>query len=157
MSLLKKIFQPYSVVFRHVLRNPQTLKYPYERIKPAENSRGRHVLDLNRCIGCGLCATICPTKAIRIVPRTPGISTSKKAPEIDYGKCCFCGFCVYVCPRNALKNTGIFELSNKKRLGLVYAPISLRHEPSIKEILPMLKRVVRVEVEKNKVKYTELK
>lgn len=155
MSFLKKIFKPYSIVFKHVLRKPYTLKYPYERIMPAKGSRGRHVLDLEKCIGCGLCATICPTKAIRIVPRTPGISTSKKAPEIDYGKCCFCSFCVYICPRTALRNTGVFELSNRKRIGLVHSPVSLRHEPSIKDILPMLKKIVKVEVKGDSISYIE--
>ena len=46
------------------------------------------------CAGCGLCARICPAKAIQI---------EKKLPHIDRGKCIRCFCCQEFCPKGAMK------------------------------------------------------
>jgi Na+-translocating ferredoxin:NAD+ oxidoreductase subunit B len=38
---------------------------------------GKAVVDLHRCIGCGLCVTTCPTEALRLDPKPQG---ERKAP-----------------------------------------------------------------------------
>jgi Fe-S-cluster-containing hydrogenase component 2 len=46
------------------------------------NSDGLSEINLDRCIGCGLCSTTCPEEAIRLVPkpeakhRTPPADTA---------------------------------------------------------------------------------
>jgi Na+-translocating ferredoxin:NAD+ oxidoreductase subunit B len=48
------------------------------------------------CTGCGMCARICPTEAIR---------GEKKAPHgIDEGLCIACGACGRVCPAAAVRD-----------------------------------------------------
>jgi len=72
---------------------------------------GKELLYLtNTCTGCGICPTICPTKAIELGP-VHEIATaleSRGAPRtapyvlFDLEKCVFCGLCAVVCPVNAI-------------------------------------------------------
>lgn len=48
----------------------------------------------SECIGCGLCASICPAKAIEMV---------KSRPAIDRKKCIRCFCCQEFCPKSAMK------------------------------------------------------
>lgn len=51
--------------------------------------------DRNRCIDCGECISLCPTRAF---------SFDKDAKFVyDEDKCVLCGICVDACPRRALK------------------------------------------------------
>ena len=47
----------------------------------------------DKCLGCGACITMCPTKAIKF--------KDGKA-EIDTDKCIKCGTCKDICPVNAI-------------------------------------------------------
>jgi|Deesub1362B_J571_1020462.scaffolds.fasta_scaffold00004_444 formate hydrogenlyase subunit 6/NADH:ubiquinone oxidoreductase subunit I len=135
-NLIKRVLEPFVVVAKHVSRPPITHKYPIERMKGYERTRGRHILYLDLCTGCGICAWACPDLAIEMVPVEGRELTH---PQIDYGKCSFCGFCVDYCPTHALKETPITEIASFTREGLIYDPIRLSQEPDIKELLPELK------------------
>ena len=52
------------------------------------------VLKKSECVGCGVCANICPAKAIRIV---------KKKAVIDRKACIRCFCCQEFCPKSAMK------------------------------------------------------
>jgi len=54
----------------------------------------RPALKHDQCVGCQLCANICPAKAIRM---------KNKKPVIDRGKCIRCFCCQEFCPQSALK------------------------------------------------------
>ena len=79
----------YTTGLRHLLHKPYTLKFPQQRYAVEKGFRGRHLLHLDRCTGCGICAWICPEKCITIVQRG-----DRWFPEYFYGRCCFCHFCV---------------------------------------------------------------
>ena len=65
--------------------------------------------DLSICIGCSLCAKICPEGCIIMNKRAAAdknqkIATSKKLqPKTDYNYCKGCGLCARECPVKAIK------------------------------------------------------
>jgi len=72
----------------------------------ADNVRGFHTNDWEKCIGCSTCEEICPTKAITMVERQDlPLEEGKlqQRPIIDYGRCCFCALCVDTCTTESLK------------------------------------------------------
>ena len=51
-------------------------------------------LDVETCIGCGMCATVCPHRILEIDER--------KAKIVDLNRCMECGACARNCPVAAL-------------------------------------------------------
>ena len=95
-------------LLRHSIKKPCTLVYPFEKLPPVEGLRGRHEYDGEKCIGCGLCARVCPSFAIELVG---GPGQKCEGLKIDLGKCLFCQQCEEVCPRGAIKLTTNYELA----------------------------------------------
>ena len=58
-------------------------------------------IDVEKCIGCGICAKECPFEAVTMVAG----ASSKKLPDIGNG-CTECGRCVEACPKAAITRTG---------------------------------------------------
>lgn len=54
----------------------------------------RPVVKTDRCVGCGLCARICPAQAIQM---------AQDRPRIHRGKCIRCFCCQEFCPHGAMK------------------------------------------------------
>jgi NADH-quinone oxidoreductase subunit I len=100
MSMLKTI----EVLFETLFSKPMTVKFPYEAIEIPEGYRGEHELDIDKCVGCELCAEICPNRAIEMVELLEEYKEKypKTYPRLDLGKCCFCGLCQDICPRKCL-------------------------------------------------------
>ncbi len=79
--------------------------------------RGRHYADLEKCIGCSLCAIECPADAIKMVKIPDEYEAPKKNPRriypvINYFRCVFCYRCVAVCPTQAYVTTNVYELAS---------------------------------------------
>ena len=71
---LPEILTGMKVVVRNVFRRKETVSYPEVRRQPFPRFKGRHILDrhpdgLEKCIGCELCAGVCPADAIYVVVR----------------------------------------------------------------------------------------
>ncbi|MCD6127078.1 MAG: NADH-quinone oxidoreductase subunit I [Methanomicrobia archaeon] len=100
-------------LIRNLFSKPMTVRFPHESIPIPDGYRGEHEYDIDKCISCGLCAKICPNRAIEMVemPEEYKDKYPKKYPKIDLGKCCFCALCRDICPTGAMKLTKNFFLS----------------------------------------------
>ncbi|HMB65836.1 MAG TPA: 4Fe-4S binding protein [Patescibacteria group bacterium] len=54
--------------------------------------------DQDKCIGCGLCAKMCPEGCIHMKKGKKGLK-----PQTDYDYCKGCGLCAAHCPVKAIK------------------------------------------------------
>jgi NADH-quinone oxidoreductase subunit I len=109
-----------------------TQMYPEEHYVPYPRFRGRHVLrrhenGLEKCVGCSLCAAVCPAHCIRVIG---GENTDEhrisegeryaEVYEIHMLRCIFCGYCVEACPTEALGMSGEYELATFSREAQLY-------------------------------------
>ncbi|MBN1682857.1 NADH-quinone oxidoreductase subunit I [Candidatus Bathyarchaeota archaeon] len=116
---LKDLLKPFKTL-KNISKKPMTLVFPKESLPPTENYRGRQLLDVNKCIGCGMCSRVCPNDAINMVD-----FMNKKCPQIHLGKCCFCALCAENCPTNALTMTNQIFIAGYDRFFAVYDPEKL--------------------------------
>ncbi len=104
---LKGILTPFSAL-NQATKPPHTIRYPKETKETAARYRGLHFNDLEECIGCGTCSTICQNGAIDMI-HLDGYETtngdSGLRPRVDNGRCCWCALCVDVCPTGSLNLT----------------------------------------------------
>ena len=102
-----------------------------KRDKPAR-AHGRHVLNryedgMEKCIGCELCAGVCPARCIYVrgadndptAPMSPG-ERFGFVYEINYLRCIHCDLCVEACPTEAITETKLFEFSFTNRADAIY-------------------------------------
>jgi NADH-quinone oxidoreductase subunit I len=102
-----------------------------KRPKPVR-MHGRHVLNryedgMEKCIGCELCAGVCPARCIYVRgqdndpddPTSPG-ERFGFVYEINYLRCIHCDLCVEACPTEAITETKMFEFSFSNRSDAIY-------------------------------------
>jgi NADH-quinone oxidoreductase subunit I len=109
-----------------------TTQYPDEVRPKPERFHGRHVLNryedgMEKCIGCELCAGVCPARCIyvrgRDNPPDHPVSPGERygyVYEINYLRCIHCDLCVEACPTEAITETKLFEFSFTNRQDAIY-------------------------------------
>lgn len=107
------------------------------KIPKPERLHGRHVLNryedgMEKCIGCELCAGVCPAKCIYVrgadnppdAPVSPG-ERYGFVYEINYLRCIHCDLCVEACPTEAITESKLFEFSFTNRQDAIYTKAEL--------------------------------
>lgn len=114
------------------LARPCFMNCPKKAITVTKNA----VIDADKCIHCGICASNCPYHAIIKVPvpceEACPVGAISKGPDghevINYDKCIFCGNCMRECPFGAMMDKSqlvdvIKHIMNKdKKVVAMYAP-----------------------------------
>ncbi len=132
MSVLD-IAKGMGVTLGHLFKKPVTVSYPEERVTIQPRFRGRHHLlrhpdtNLEKCIGCSLCAAACPTYTIYVEskendPNDPVSAGERYASiyEINMLRCIFCGLCEEACPTGAIVLGHEFELADFRYEDFIY-------------------------------------
>jgi NADH-quinone oxidoreductase subunit I len=128
--------------FRRLPEPVRTIQYPEEKTPVYPRFRGRHKLhrfedtNLEKCVGCSLCAAACPADCIRVVAaeNTPEnrVSAGERYAavyEINISRCIFCGYCEVACPFDAITMGHDYELSDYDRNDLIFTKEMLLAEP----------------------------
>jgi NADH-quinone oxidoreductase subunit I len=127
----------FKVTFRQMFMPRVTTQYPEEKRPKPDRFHGRHVLNryedgMEKCIGCELCAGVCPARCIYVrgadnppdAPVSPG-ERYGFVYEINYLRCIHCDLCVEACPTEAITETKLFEFSFTNRQDAIYTKTEL--------------------------------
>jgi len=131
----------FAVTFKKLFEERLTLEYragkakpgkPDEKREKAVRLHGRHVLNryedgMEKCIGCELCAGVCPARCIYVRgadndpdnPTSPG-ERYGYVYQINYLRCIHCDLCVEACPTQAITESKLFEFSFLNRNDAIY-------------------------------------
>ena len=131
----------FLVTLRQIFKKKVTTQYPEEKRTKPQRFHGRHVLNrypdgMEKCIGCELCAGVCPARCIYVRgkenPPDDPVSPGERygfVYEINMLRCIFCALCVEACPTEAITMTSLFEMSVTNRNDAIYTRNELLMSP----------------------------
>ena len=117
----------FKLTLEHLGRPPVTRQYPEEKRPKQPRQHGRHVLNryedgMEKCIGCELCAGVCPADCIYVRgldnPPDHPVSPGERygyVYEINFLRCIHCDLCVEACPTEAITESKLMEFSFTNR------------------------------------------
>lgn len=101
MSRLHSLVYLLPQLWRTLFTQPITVRYPFAPLELPPYFRGRIVIDMDLCRGCGLCVRYCPAFALEL-ERESG----EKFRLIHYhDRCAYCGQCRDACRYGAIRLT----------------------------------------------------
>ncbi len=138
------VLKPIALGIKYLLRKPYTRMFPIKtREYVTRQTRARHILYMDRCVGCRACQLACPADAIKMY-RIEGDypkNRPKIFPGIDYSRCTYCGLCVEACPVNALVMTNytMQHLITEDKSTTLYTPEMLAKPPEGEYVITLSK------------------
>ena len=110
--LLLDLLEGLKTTLRELFKPKVTIRYPEERMEPADRFRGMFKFSYDRCIACKLCAVACPIDIIYIDVHDDIIEEGGKKKkvkvldryDIDVKRCMFCALCEEACPTKPVKS-----------------------------------------------------
>ncbi len=106
------------LTLKYMFAKSVTMQYPdKEKWVPYSRFRGHHFLKKDdagniKCVACELCAKICPSRCIEVVPEEDENGNRRPAVfEIDMGRCLYCGLCEDACPVDAIAMGSEYEFA----------------------------------------------
>jgi len=126
------ILKGMATTLKNIGKKPTTVSYPEEERELPARFRGRHLLhrydnDLERCVGCFLCAGACPANAIYIEAdenteekRVSAGERYAKVFDVNMLRCIFCGYCQAACPTGAITLEKNYKLASYHPEDMVY-------------------------------------
>ena len=130
-------FGGFKLTLQHLVRPTVTTGYPKQKRPKQPRQHGRHVLNryedgMEKCIGCELCAGVCPVDCIYVRgldnPPDHPVSPGERYGyiyEINYLRCIHCDMCVEACPTQAITESKMFEFSFSNRADAIYTKAEL--------------------------------
>ncbi|HAF49063.1 MAG TPA: 4Fe-4S ferredoxin [Anaerolineaceae bacterium] len=101
MDKIKKRFTLLNAVVEAMIKQPETIKYPFAAMELPEGFRGAIVFDPDKCSGCGLCVRDCPAEALHINKKSREEYTLLHYPA----RCAYCGQCEDSCRHGAISHS----------------------------------------------------
>jgi NADH-quinone oxidoreductase subunit I len=127
----------FTISGKQFFQKTVTTQYPEVKRPKPERFHGRHVLNryedgMEKCIGCELCAGVCPARCIYVrgadnppdAPVSPG-ERYGFVYEINFLRCIHCDLCVEACPTEAITESKLFEFSFSNRQDAIYTKAEL--------------------------------
>jgi NADH-quinone oxidoreductase subunit I len=129
--LLLDMLEGLKTTFRNLRKPKVTVRYPEERMEPADRFRGMFRFNYDRCIACKLCAVACPIDIIYIDVHDEQREVDGKMKklkvldryDIDVKRCMFCALCEEACPtkpKSIWLTTKTYELATYDRNDLYF-------------------------------------
>jgi NADH-quinone oxidoreductase subunit I len=137
MAAFSEYVAGFAVTFKKLFEDRVTAPYPEEKAPKPVRLHGRHVLNryedgMEKCIGCELCAGVCPARCIYVRgadnPPDDPVSPGERygfVYEINYLRCIHCDLCVEACPTEAITESKLFEFSFTNRQDAIYTKAEL--------------------------------